>query len=46
VPFRNAAFHKEYNRYKTAGYDFNPDILPVAITFGVNFAINPKTKKK
>jgi len=46
VPFRNAAFHQDYRTHKNNGTQFNPDILPVAITFGVNFGINPKTKKK
>ena len=46
VPFRNAAFHQDYRIHKNNGTKFNPDILPVAITFGVNFAIKPKIKKK
>ncbi len=40
VPFRGSAFQNRYNALKAAGYKFSPDILPVAFSVGINFAIN------
>lgn len=46
VPFRSSEFHSSYNDLKDAGYKFKPDILPVAFSAGLNFAINKKRRKK
>lgn len=46
VPFRNSEFHNDYNILKQAGHKFQPDILPVAFSVGVNFGLVGKTHKK
>ncbi len=44
APFRHSAFHNDYDGLKDAGYKFEQDILPVAFSVGVNFAINKNNK--
>jgi hypothetical protein len=41
-PFRNTAFRNRYNELKDSGYEFNPDILPIAFSLGCNFALHTK----
>jgi hypothetical protein len=45
-PFRSAAFRNRYNELERQGYQFNPDILPVAFSLGCNFAFQTKTSRK
>ncbi len=44
APFRSAAFKQRYDYLKSAGYHFSPDIFPVTLSAGFNFAINKKSK--
>lgn len=39
VPFRNAAFRREYNYFKDAGYKFKPGILPITVSLGFKYPI-------
>ena len=39
VPIRSQQFHEDYDGYKAAGMEFNPDILPVAVSLGIRFSL-------
>lgn len=44
IPFRSTDFENDYKKLKDQGYTFNPDILPIAFSFGYHVAINSKGK--
>jgi hypothetical protein len=42
VPFRSDSFKRDYDGLKDAGFEFKPDISPIAFSVGCNFAIGSK----
>ncbi|MEO6328165.1 MAG: hypothetical protein ABIO55_04500, partial [Ginsengibacter sp.] len=46
LPFRNSEFHKNYNDLKDAGFEFNPEIMPVTFSIGLNFGVSTNTNRK
>jgi hypothetical protein len=41
VPVRSSSFKDDYDTHKRNGVTFNPDIMPVAFSFGYNIRLNP-----
>jgi hypothetical protein len=45
VPFRTSVFHKDYDNFKEAGYEFQSKPIPIAFSIGYHFAIAGKLRK-